>query len=120
MIATTAIAKEKDYPLLLEVKGYGSVANGYYTSPRSYNAIGNTTLSSGGATYALTTMTSTAILNTPTGKMRCTLWNRKHYLTVDMYRARQIAADQLEVVVPMKKGKVVAWKFKIIGVEKIE
>src|SRR5258708_37309964 len=96
VFSTAAFAKEVPYPLTLEVTSYASVGNGYYTTPRSYNSIGNTTLSTGGTTYAATTMVSTAILSTPTGNLRCTLWNRKHYLTVDIYHARQISADQLE------------------------
>jgi len=59
------------------------------------------------------------ILATSNGKLRCTLWNKKHYLFIGSFHARQIAGDEIEVQV-VKKKKTEFWKFKIIRAEKIE
>lgn len=50
-------------------------------------------------------------------KIRCTLWNKKHYLFVGTFHARQIANDEIEVQV-VKKKKTEFWKFKIIRASK--
>lgn len=63
--------------------------------------------------------TSAGTLTLGTVKIKCTLWNKKHYLLIGSFRARQTASDEIEVLVT-KKGKREAWKFKIVSAKKVE
>src|SRR5882724_10364489 len=100
--ASCVVAQDKPgYPLTLEIKSYSTVTNGYYTTPRQYNTIGDTTIATGGSAVPRNATINTAILTTPSGKLRCTLWNKKHYLFVETFHVRQISGDELEVPVTL-------------------
>ena len=121
ILAPLAAAQDtSNYPLTLEVQSFTTVASGSYTTARQYNTIGSTTIATGGASIPRTAVINTAILTTPSGKLRCTVWGKKHYLLVETYHVRQISGDELEVLVNTKKGKTDHWKFKIISAEKME
>lgn len=118
IFATFTSAKEKsDYPLTLEITSYKSVRDGTYTAPRSYFPIGDMVLSTGGMTVPVSTMISEGTVVLAGEKIHCTLWNKKHYLSIDKFHARQISNDELEVRVKTK-NKIEYWKFKIIRASK--
>lgn len=118
VFSSYASAKENpDYPLTLEITSYKSVHNGDYTAPRSYFPIGDMVLSTGGMTVPVSTTVSEGTMVLAGEKIRCTLWNRKHYLLIGKFHARKIADDEIEVQV-RKKNKTEFWKFKIIRASK--
>lgn len=115
LFATPLAAQDRaDYPLSLEVTSYSTVNNGYQATGSHIGAITNATL------VPRSAVINEAVLTTPTGKLKCTVWGRKHYLNVETYAARQISPDELDVFVVTKKGKKDHWKFKIIQAEKVE
>ena len=112
-----------EYPLTLEVTGFSSVPNGYYTTPRQRNTVGSTTISTGGSMVALSARVNTVILTTPNGKVRCTLWNKRHYLNLGSYSARQTSTGDLEIPFTITKGKKrkqEVWKFRMLSAEKMD
>lgn len=117
ILPTVSFAQKSDYPLTLEITSYMSVQNGAYTTPRQYWPIGGTVLSTGGMTVPISAMISEGTVTLAGEKIHCTLWNRKHYLLLGEFHARQIADDEIEVQVVEKK-KTKFWKFKIIRASK--
>jgi len=121
MILCVPLASAKDkheYPLILEVRAYSSVTNGYSESPRQLNTIGNMTIATGGYSIPLHTMIDRAVLITPDGKLLCTIWSKHHYLLIGTFHARQINGSEVGVLIVTKKRKKKEWKFKIIAAEK--
>jgi hypothetical protein len=122
IFSPSLIGQEKSsYPLRLEITSYQTTTRGYQGSGETKTDIGSgVSISSGRTVVPIRATTNTGILDTPNGKIRCVLWNKKHYLFIDHYYARQTSGDELEVQVTAKKGKHETWKFKIIAASKID
>jgi hypothetical protein len=111
----------QDFPLKLEITSYETSVRGYQGSGETTTSSGSgISMSSGRTVVPVRAVTNTGVLDTAQGRLRCVLWNRKHYLLVGSYQARQVSGDKLEVQVNGKKGKHEEIKFKIIAASKVD